>query len=311
MGATTLDSKDIIGSFFQRLEQSIGTEWIDDVSMLFQSDSASEEYKWLGMAPIMRKWIGMRKAKGFRENGIIIRNLDFEATIDVLLKEMRRDKTGQLQVRINDLADRTNAHWAQLLSTDINDGENLDAYDGKKFYATDHEDGKSGVQSNLIDENVAVPLLPTAAELEPILLRAISSMLAYKDDVGEPLQDGASSFTFMTGTGLLAPMATVLNNPMIVDTNGSRNNTIVNAMGGFSLTGRINSRITAQDAIYMFRTDGNTKSLIRQEEEAVKLDVIGEGSELEFNYNKHQYGVKASRNTGTGFWQNTLKIQLT
>ena len=122
MGAKLLDSRDVIGSFFQRLEQKIGTEWLDDVSMRFESDKAVEEYKWLGMSPQMREWIGGRQAHGFRSNGITIKNLDFEATLEVLVKELRRDKTGQLRVRINDLADRTNSHWAKLLSELINNG---------------------------------------------------------------------------------------------------------------------------------------------------------------------------------------------
>lgn len=311
MGAGLLDSRDVIGSFFQRLEQQIGTEWLDDVSMLFQSDSASEKYAWLGMSPIMRQWIGARQAKSFRENSITIENLDFEATLEILVKELRRDKTGQMLVRINDLADRTNAHWAQLLSTLINNGETELAYDDKALYATDHEDGESGAQSNLISYNVVSPTAPTAAELELGILTNISNMLAFVDDVGEPLNDGAKNFTFMTGTGLMAPLSAALKNPTIVDGSGSRNNTVVNTMGSFGLKQVVNSRITAQDAIYMFRTDANTKALIRQEEQPVSLDVIAEGSELEFRLNRHQYGVKASRNVGTGFWQNTLKIQLT
>src|SRR5688572_17707310 len=117
MSAKGLSSRAIIGEFYDRLAAKTGMEWIDDLSMLFTSDQESETYKWLGMAPAMREWIGGRQAKGFRENGLTIINKDFEATLEVLVKELSRDKTGQILVRIREMADRANTHWASLLST--------------------------------------------------------------------------------------------------------------------------------------------------------------------------------------------------
>ena len=93
MGAFQLSSRAIIGTFYNRLKQNPGAWWIDKLSMLFQSDQGSETYKWLGMAPVMRQWVGGRQAKGFRENGMTIEKLDFEATLEVLVKELKRDKT--------------------------------------------------------------------------------------------------------------------------------------------------------------------------------------------------------------------------
>ena len=110
MGASTLSSRAIIGRFYQALEQDAGVSWVDPISMLFTSDQASETYAWLGQSPAMREWIGGRNAKGFRENGITIANKKYEATLEVPLDWMRRDKTGQIQVRIDEMAQRANAH---------------------------------------------------------------------------------------------------------------------------------------------------------------------------------------------------------
>src|SRR4051812_19004368 len=133
MSAQGLSSRAIIGSFYARLEQNPGLEWINGVSMRFQSDQPSETYKWLGQVPQMREWIGGRNPKGFRENGITIENKHYEATLEILVKEMRRDKTGQVMVRVNELADRTNDHWAKLLSTLILNGASTVCYDGQYF----------------------------------------------------------------------------------------------------------------------------------------------------------------------------------
>src|SRR6056297_407413 len=148
MGIDRITERQIIGSFYKTLSQDTGASWINGVSNYFASDQASEEYAWLGMSPTMREWVGGRNAKGFRENGLTIKNKHFEATLEYLVRDLRRDKTGQVMARINELARRTNAHWASLLSTLIINGESTECYDGQSFFDTDHEEGDSGTQSN-------------------------------------------------------------------------------------------------------------------------------------------------------------------
>jgi len=73
-----------------------GAAWINAISNYFTSDQASEEYAWLGMSPVMREWIGGRNAKGFRENNLTIKNKHYEATLEYLVRDLRRDKTGHI-----------------------------------------------------------------------------------------------------------------------------------------------------------------------------------------------------------------------
>ena len=310
MGASGLSSRAIIGEFYNRLEQNIGTEWLDGVSMLFQSNQESETYNWIGMSPAMREWIGGRHAKGFRENGITIINKEYEATLEVLVKELRRDKTGQILVRVRELADRTNAHWAKLLSTLIINGETTNAYDAQFFFDTDHSEGSSGTQDNDITSNVTTTTAPTAAEMELAVLAAVQQILGFKDDQGEPMNEGASKFLVMVPVPFMASAAAALKNPVIVDGSGSRTNTIVN-IGGFSFTLATNARLTWTTKFAVFRTDGQTKPFIRQEETPVEIAAIAEGSELEFNEKKHHYGVSADRNVGYGYWQHACLVTLT
>ena len=90
MSAQGLGSRAIIGTFYNRLEGKDGMKWAGPISSLFQSNQESETYKWLGMAPTMREWVGGRNAKGFRENGITIINKLYEATMEVLKVEIDR-----------------------------------------------------------------------------------------------------------------------------------------------------------------------------------------------------------------------------
>lgn len=305
MSAIGLSSRAIIGEFYATLEQDIGASWIDAVSNLFQSDQESETYKWLGMSPAMREWVGGRQAKGFRENGLTITNKEFEATLEVLVKEMRRDKTGQVMLRVREMAERTNSHWGKLLSALLVSGETALCYDGQSFFDTDHEEGDSGAQSNDLTSDVATPTAPTAGEMETAILRSIEAMLGFKDDQGEPMNENAHEFLIMLPVPFMSPAAAALGSQIIVDSNTSRSNTILTMgnLGGFNIRMATNARLPWTTKFATFRTDGQVKSLIRQEEESVTMSAIAEGSELEFKENKHQYGVKASRNVGFGYWQ--------
>jgi phage major head subunit gpT-like protein len=305
MSAQGLSSRAIIGEYFATLEQDVGASWIDSLSNLFQSDQDSETYKWLGMSPTMREWIGGRQAKGFRENGITIVNKEFEATLEVLVKEMRRDKTGQVMLRVREMAERTNAHWAKLLTTLIIAGEAGVCYDGQFFFDTDHSEGDSGSQSNDLTSNITTTTAPTTGEMETAILKSIEAILGFKDDTGEPMNENAREFAVMVPVPFMSATAAALGSQIIVDSSTSRSNTILTlgSIGGFSVRPIINPRLTWTEKFATFRTDGQVKALIRQEEEPVTMSAIAEGSELEFKENKHQYGVKASRNVGFGYWQ--------
>ena len=313
MSAQGLSSRAIIGEYYATLEQDAGASWVNSISNLFQSDQESETYKWLGMSPSMREWVGGRHAKGFRENGITITNKDFEATLEVLVKEMRRDKTGQVMLRVREMAERTNSHWAKLLSTLLIAAEAGVCYDGQYFFDTDHSEGDSGTQSNDLTLDVATPASPTTGEMESAILKSIEAMLGFKDDQGEPMNENAREFLIMVPVPFMSAAAAALGSQIIVDASTSRSNTILTlgSLGGFRVGVAVNARLTWTTKFATFRTDGQVKSLIRQEEEPVTMSAIAEGSELEFKENKHQYGVKASRNVGYGYWQRACLTTLT
>jgi len=305
MGATALSSRAIIGEFYATLEQDLGLSWIDSVSNLFDSNQESETYKWLGMAPAMREWIGGRQAKGFRTDGITIVNKNFEATLEVLVDEIRRDKTGQVMVRVRELAERTNAHWASLLSALLIAGESTACYDGQFFFDTDHSEDDSGSQSNDITSDITTTTAPTSGEMETAILKSIEAILGFKDNQGEPMNEGARMFEVMVPVPFMSSAAGAIGSQIIVDSSTSRSNRILTlgSLGGFQVALRVNPRLTWTTKFATFRADGQTKALIRQEEEGVTMSAIAEGSEMEFKERKHQYGVKAIRNVGYGYWQ--------
>lgn len=313
MGASSLSSRAIIGEFYNTLQQNLGASWIPLISNYFDSNQEMESYKWLGMVPAMREWVGGRQAKGLRESGLDIRNKSFEATLEVLVDEIRRDKTGQVMIRVRELAARANSHWAKLLSAFIANGESSVGYDGQYFYDTDHAEGDSGVQSNRISADVAVPAKPTAGEMESAILAAVQQLLAIKDDQGEPLNEDASQFLVMVPINLMAPAAGALGSQIVMEGGAARSNLIVTAgsLGGLDFKLATNARLPWTTKFAVFNTGAEAKALIRQEEEGIKVEAIAEGSELEFKEKKHWYGVSAMRNVGYGYWQRSVLTELT
>ncbi|HYD29198.1 Mu-like prophage major head subunit gpT family protein [Brevundimonas sp.] len=308
MSAKGLSSRAIIGRFYQTLEQSTAS-WVDSLSMFFTSDQAGEEYKWLGQSPAMREWVGGRNAKGFRENGLTITNKHYEATIEIQVSEMRRDKTGQVMVRIDELAERANSHWASLCSALILNGAAGVCYDGQYFFDTDHAEGNSGTQSNSIAYNVGSATEPTTEEMQKAIFKAIAQILSFKDDQGEPMNENARTFLVMVPMGLYEAAQAAVTAPLVGS--GASNTLGELAKKGFKIEVEGNVRLTWTDKFAVFRTDGRVKPFIRQQETEVDLKVKAEGSEFEMDNDAHQYGVDSWRNVGYGYWQHACLVTLT
>ena len=148
MDQSILSSRAVLGMYYARLEANPGLAWVNGVSNLFNSDQASETYPFLGQSPAMREWVGGRQAKGLSANSLIITNRHYESTLEIALRDMRRDKTGQIEARVNEFADRSLTHWASLLSTLILNGTSTVCYDGQYYFDTDHVDKGGQYQTN-------------------------------------------------------------------------------------------------------------------------------------------------------------------
>lgn len=305
MGALTLSSRAIVGEYYSTLEQDLGASWVGQVSNLFDSNQESETYKWLGQAPTLREWIGGRQERALREAGVTIANKRFEAMLEVTMDEIRRDKTGQVMVRVRELAERTNSHWAKLLTDLLIASETTVCYDGQFYFDADHSEGESGTQSNDLTLDITTTTAPTAGEMETAILKSMEAIMGFKDDVGEPMNENARSFLVMVPIPFMSAAAGAIGSEIIVDASTSRTNRILTlgSLGGFQVQLAVNARLSWTTKFATFRTDGATRGLIRQEEEGVMMKAIAEGSEEEIKNDRHLYSVTARRNVGFGHWQ--------
>lgn len=301
---TGLTSKAIIGRFYRRLEEAAQSAWWTKLAMRFASNQEAETYRWLGMVPQVREWKGGRQVRPLRSQGLTIVNKTWESTIRVDADELRRDKTGQIMVRVNELARRVATHPNKLLTELMLSGQTATGYDGVAFFSDAHVEGESGTQSNTIIADAASPSAPTEAELYAAIVTAIAQMLSIKDDQGEPMNDGAREFLVVVPMSFLPATLIALSSKTI-----NNNDNPLAAAEPFKVSWVANPRITWTDKLAVFRVDGDSRPFIFQEELPVQMQVLAEGSELEINENQHQYGVKAIHQAGYGFWQNACLVE--
>jgi phage major head subunit gpT-like protein len=309
MSVNLLTSRAVIGSFYAALDEA-NTSWVNQLSFKVNSDQASESYAWLGMAPAMREFLGGRKAVDLREFSYSLANKEHEATLEVTLQELRRDKSGQLLIRIGELADRAMSYPAKLLSTLIYNGDASVCYDSQYFFDSDHSEGDSGTQSNTVTYAAATGTTPTADEMRGAIMQSVKTILGFKDDRGEPMNENARTFVVMVPM-IYWPQAVEALNLPTVSTGGAN---LLQNLAGFNISVLPNIRMDIAGwttKMATFRTDGRVKPFILQEEVPLSISAVAEGSELEFNERKHRYGVDWAGNVGYGYWQHACLTTFT
>jgi phage major head subunit gpT-like protein len=309
----SLSSRAIIGTFYRRLQEAYDAGWARRIAWHNpDSNQEAETYNWLGQAPVMREWGTGRLIRELLTKGLTISNIVYEATERFGIDDMRRDKTGQIDVRIKEMAKRAAEHWDKLLTALIVGGASALCYDGDYFFGTAHSEGSSGTQANILTSSevstldVGTATAPTQAEMAKAILGVIGYMLTYKDDQGEPINGDARNFLVMVAhPQIYAPAMAACSQVQLEAGSGAVQPNVLTATP-FKVDCVLNARIAATsytDDFWLFRTDGDVKGFITQEEQELKMDAIAEGSELEINTRQHQYGVTAVRGAGYGMWQ--------
>lgn len=317
-GSGGLDSRDIVAGFFPSFESALASIWSPLVSVEIPSSREVEEYTWLGQVPVMREWVGGRHEQVLNKYAHTIRNSPFEATLPISVEDLRRDKTGQLRERANQMGVRAATHWDSLLAPLIVAGEAGTlglGYDGQFFYDTDHNESGTAQTNDLTatevpSANVADPNVPTPSEAANILIEATSYMMSLTDDQGEPINQGARDVLILVTkpAHLAAFMAATSMNVFA----GNVDNPIRGFRDkGWTFRVEYVSRMTAANKVYFFFGGPvSGAALIRQNETDVEVQLQGAGSYEEFTNNRHVFGVKAVRGVGFGAWQRSALVTL-
>lgn len=290
-------------------------EWVELISDLFKSVEEIETHPFLGMPPVMREWVGGRQPKGLSVGQLVIRNRHYERVLEVSRQDIRRDKSQQIRTRIAEFADSSKSHWASLLMELLNAAETSACYDGRPFFATDHEEGTSGVQSNSIQVDISetpaqlhgLPAVPSMEEVQFAIAAGLQQLWSIRDDRGEPMNEGMKSVL------AFVPMPYVLSFNAACSAESTAallQNLNPNLIGKLSVKVLASARLTWSNRFALFRTDAATKALIRQSETDIEFRAKAEGSEFEFDEDAWQFGIDTWRAVGFGHWQRACMVRL-
>lgn len=319
MGLQDLASPAIIGNFYEQLQSEWANSWASKVGWLNSGSSQeTETYKWLGNVPKFREWVGGRAAGHPKVESYSIRNRLWEQTLEFSIDDLRRDKTGQIQIRIGELAQAGAAFWEELVTQLIID--NGVCYDGQNFFDTDHPVAESTTSSTtaknavtaseITSLNVGTATAPTPDEASKILQGIVGHFHTFKNDQGHLLNAQAKQFLVMVATAdQWAPFSTAISQQFL--TSGASNPLSgLKSMGyGFDIV--LNPNLTSStDIVRVFRTDAKLKPFILQQETDTQVQVIGAGSEEEFKNRRHLFGTSRIGNAGLGLWQYAVKATL-
>ena len=263
MTSPTITERSVVGMFYERLMQNAASSVVDAISTVpMESDQDSEQYAWLGMVPQMSQKKGEKKFSQLRDTNWTVNNVEYQSGIALPKKHILYDKTTQVQIRVDELADRTSAHWWSLVAPLIVNGEATPCYDGQYFFDTDHSEGDSGNQSNDISATAATAANPTATEMIDAILAAVEAMVGFKDDRGEYVNEGMNEFLILTGTSLLSNGLKALSQSQI----NSGDSNILIEQDSFRFRVQASPRLSSWTTKFaVFSTQGTQKPIMRQQ----------------------------------------------
>jgi len=297
---TGLLTKGLRSEFFHRFEQT--PTWHQDLATRIASHSDREQYRWLGTVPRVREWGTGRLAQGLRTETYSVENLKYEATLEVDRDEISDDQTGQIRLRVGELAQRAATHKDYLLAQLLLHGADPGwlGYDGVSFFSDAHESGGSGAQSNLLTADAEEADSATVPEFKAGMESAVAALLSVRDDQGEPMMLSASGLVAVVPPTLLFTAAEALNSTIVENRS--------NALHGLARVVAL-PWLTHRRRWYLLKTDGVIRPFIFQDREPVEFGALAEDSDEGFRREKFFFGVRARYRMAYGYWQYAVRVE--
>ncbi len=265
------------------------------------STGASEEYGWLGNVPGIREMNGERMPKGLSTYDYVIKNKEFEGTVEVRQTDIDDNKIANKDALVTALGNRA-ALFPDQLVFDLLKANGL-AYDGQNFFDTDHSEGLSGTQSNDLsgsDIGSATTLTEAVYEAAKIALGG------FKDDQGEIM------YPDMGKPVVLVPLALEGPAKKLFRSNVGGGDTNIYADDAEVIA---SARLTNAKQFYLLNVSQGLLPLIYQERQFIPMEYDGgdatqEGSHERFMRRRLLFGPYIRANAGYGDWRTAVRVTL-
>jgi len=283
--------------FFRAYRQLSESSIVPRIATIVRTNLPTQKYGWLGSVPTMREFIDERVPTGLRVFEYAISDQVWEASIAVERRALEDEQYDMIRMRVQDLALEAVRHREQLVINALL--ANGLGYDGKPLFSTNHEEGESGIQSNLISGALSTETLQDA----------IAQMMSIKDDRGRPM--GIMPDTLLVGPALQWLAMELLESPVVVQVSTSASYTPYRNVLQGKLRLIVSPYISGSDAQKWFLLDTSraVRAVILQERRDVPLEFAAldrPTHESVFMRDKVFYGVRARYGVGYGLWQTAL-----
>lgn len=307
----TLDSNNLIPMFEELYEPQLAGQWAMQLGRLVPSTMGTETYGSLGGAPELSEMTGDDKPEeGEAQYTYLLTNKEYAVSQRIRELDMRRDKLGQLETRIGEMADKAADHWNGLAATLLINGSSsgYTSYDGATFYSATHNESGTA-QKNVVtaseipDLNIGTATAPTPDEAAKVIQGMIGWQYLYTDDKGTYANGNARSFLFVVGTAALwAPFSYAANATNL--TSGASNPVAGMKSKGINIDVLLIPQLSSlTTTVQCFRTDARNKPLILQEEVPLEPAVTTKASDEYVKFRRYIFSLYTSRRAGFGNWR--------
>jgi len=281
--------------------------FFQDLTTRYPSTTDLERHRWLGQLPPMREWGQGRLARGLNTESYSVENLKYESTLEVDRDEVDDDQSGQIRMRIGEMAIAAASHKDYLLSLLLANGatSGYDSYDGVSFFNDAHVSGASGEQDNDLTLSVADSSAPTVAECRAAFSQALAAMLSFKDDQGSAvrLQPRPEGLVIACPPSQLFTWHDALGLPFAASAEaGLARNILQNAAGRIIPIPEL-----AATNFVLLKTDENIRPFIFQDRAPVEFTALERESESGFLREKYLFGVRARYRLTYGEWRFAIR----
>lgn len=311
--STGLLTKGLRSEFFERFNAT--STFYGDLTTPIQSNADQETYRHLGQVPVMREWGTGRKVQGLNVESYTVANLKYESTLEVDRDEISDDQTGQIRIRVQELALRAATHKDYLLSQLCINGASAGflASDGQIFFGAAHVWASSGTQDNDLTFDVGTNATalgepddvdnPGPKTIQLAFDQAWGAMATFKDDRGEPVNFGMTGLVVLVHPQAYLKWLTAIQSTLLNNTG--------NVLTQFAIRVVPIPWFTDVSMWYLLKTDSVLRPFIFQNREPVEFVSLAEGSTEEFLREKYLYGVRARYRLTYGRWQSAVRTNFT
>jgi phage major head subunit gpT-like protein len=168
----------------------------------------TQNYAWLGRGAVMELFRDEAREQGATQYSYTLSDNIYKALMVVDRKALEDEQYGQIRLRAGQLGSEPPRFQDQLVFTTLDTGFVNPCYDGKTFFAANHQEGDSPTQSNL----TSAPLSKTSLEAQDTLMRT------YRDDKGVPMD--ITPDTLIVGPMLKYRALELVSSPIVVQKAG-------------------------------------------------------------------------------------------